>query len=585
MSMYGLVKIIVLCKNVEEIFITRPFLLKSLKGGILMVLYYKNKEKYIRNKDKLPKFKIDLFNGAILERSGCLTRRMWKAFFCLLFSTLFLTPNCFSAPRLHIIFSIYSPGYLGLLNGDDWKEKTITYLSKLWNKIKDDPEPSLLLSFEEEGAPAVEKGKGTSPQKIIEIAKGCEELGIDFFLQVAGPTPPLINISTCEEVFKSAPKHCKGIYLSEPLNAGFGWKYLTDLITFRNLCKKYNRKMVWAEHSRDGTQGMGWWGFSMGNVEGWEKMFSKDYADVIVPLHETNDPRVETLNMGACLGMWLGGLVREWGFSVQDWWWNDAGYGPIDTCPPDVIFRMCLEAASLGATYLEFEHMQMIWEWGTWSLARNYREGIKPFLELYKRGKIKIPQKDEILSFSGVAIKLLRQGNEIPLLDSCPWLKQTPEFYIPNYFYGEKDYRDGLVPNTPYGILVLFPTNASPPEERFPYILNCDGAQSYYEGKPFSPSATKSLILSLVEKKPMPLKVDNAYGILTKIGRKEFLIWLINSVEKEPAKSNVVFRLSLGLKKYLLYDRESGKLVGEGRENEKISIEISNYKLIEVRAK
>ncbi len=510
-------------------------------------------------------------------------KRYERVGFCFALSILlFLSPRL-SASQLHIIYSTYSPDYLGLLNGEDWKEKTLNYLSKLWSQIKDDPEPSLLLSLGEEGAPGVEKGN--PKQKIIEIARGCEELGIDFFIQVAGPTPPLLTPPTCEEVFKCAPKHCKGIYLSEPFNSGFGWKYLNDLISFRNLCKKYHRKMVWAEHSRDGTQGMGWWGFSMVNVEGWSKLFSKEYADVIVPLHETNDPRVETLNMATCLGMWLGGLAREWGFSVQDWWWNDAGYGPIDTCPANVIFRSCLESASLGATYLEFEHMQMIWEWGTWSLARIYKEGIKPFLELYKKGKIRIPQKEEILSFSRLAIKLLKQGNDIALLDSCPWEKQTPEHYIPNYFYEEKDFREGLIPKTPYGILVLFPTNVTPPKGKFSYVLDCDGAQTHYEGKPYSPSETKSLILSLVERKPLPLKIYDAYGVLTRIGKREYLLWIINSREKEPGKTNVSFRLSLGFKKYLLYDRESGKLIGEGKENEKIQVEVEDYRLIEVRGR
>ncbi len=502
---------------------------------------------------------------------------------------LFLIPLLFSLnglpnSQLHIIYSTYSPGYLGLLRGADWKERTIAYLSKLWSEIKDDPHPALLLAFREKGAPGAGEGDA-SPQQIIETAKGCEEKGINFFLQVAGPSPPLINLSTLEEVFKSAPRTCKGIYLSEPLNSGHGWHYIEALLAFRDLCKRYKRKMVWAEHSRDGTRGMGWWGFSMVDREGWAKLFNKDYSDVIVPLHETNDPRAEALNMGACLGMWLGGIAKEWGFSVQDWWWHDAGYGEIQTCPPDVIFRMCLQALSLGATYLQFEHMQMIWEWGTWSLAPIYKQGIKPFIELYNKGKIRIPAQGEILSFSPIALKLLKQGSNIELFESCPWQEGTPENYIPHYFYEEKKYQEGLIPETPYGILVLFPTNASIPWGRFAQVLGSDGSQIYYEKKSFPPSASRSLLLSLAEESSSPLRVEGAYGILTKMGEKNFLLWLINPREKEPPFLEVLLHISLGYKGYSLYDRETGELIGEVKDKERVSIPLTIYRLIEVKAK
>ncbi len=491
--------------------------------------------------------------------------------------------NGLTSSQLHLIYSIYSPGYLGLLKRADWKEATIDYLSRLWSQIKDDPNPALLLAFEEEGAPGVKKG-GSSSEQIVEIAKGCEERGINFFLQIAGPTPPLITLSTCEKVFKIAPRTCKGVYLSEPLNAGHGWNYLNDLISFRNLCREYKRKMVWAEHSRDGTKGMGWWGFSMVDTDGWAKLFNKDYSDVIVPLHETNDPRAETLNLGACLGMWLGGLAKEWGFSAQDWWWRDAGYGPIQTCPPDVIFRMCLQAASLGATYIQFEHMQMIWEWGTWSLAPIYKKGIKPFIELYRSGKIRIPSRDEILSFSPIAIKLLNQKG-LALFESAPWLKETPESYIPRYFYNERIYQDGLIPETPYGILVLFPTNASVPRGRFSHVLESDGSQIYYEGKSYSHPESRSLILSLAEKSPLPLKVGKAYGVLTRVSRGKFLLWLINSVEKEPPKVEISLRLFLGYKEYSLYDRETGEMIGKAKDGENVKIPLATYRLIEVHVR
>lgn len=272
--------------------------------------------------------------------------------------------------QIHMIYSIYDPKYLRILDKPNWREETKRYLVGMWDLVKDDPNPSFLIGLTEEGTAAAKDG--VPPEVIIGIAKICEENGVNFYLQLSGPTPPMLTIKTAEEIVQVAPNTLQGFYISEALNSGHGWHYLNVLIDFRNLCKKYNRKLVWAEHSRDGPRGFGWFGFALVNPKEWAAMFDPLYADVIVPLHETNDPRVEALNMGTCLGMWLGGLSEEWGFSVQDWYWHDAWGEPIETCPPDIIFRTCMMAASLGCTYFQFEHMQMIWEWGTWRLAPIY---------------------------------------------------------------------------------------------------------------------------------------------------------------------------------------------------------------------
>jgi len=512
--------------------------------------------------------------------------RIW-IFFLLIFLLNLETVSASS--EIHMIYSIYSPGYLKLLKGKDWKVNTSKYLTKIWRQIKEDPNPSLLISLVERGS-SFGKEKGIEGSKIIEIAKICEENGIHFYLSLTGPTPPRLTLSTAEKVFNLASNTCRGFYLSEPLSSGKGWKYFEELIKFRNLCKKYGRKMIWAEHSRDGPKGMGWWGFTLVNNKEWKKMFNKDYFDVIVPLHETNDPRVETINMGTCLGMWLGELFQDWGFSVQDWWWHDAGYGSISTCPPEIIFRMCLEAASLGCTYYQFEHPQMIWKWGTWELAPIYRDGIKPFIDLYKTGKIKIPERNEIFSLAPLAIRLT-SGKKCELFDSCPWNKYTPRYYIPNYFYNEKSYKEGLIPETKYGILCLFPFNVnfSLLKKRFKYILESDGSRIYYRNKSFSGESARELILSILskEKKHLPLQImtDKTYGVLTQISKNDYLIWLLNSVEKNPPQMVCKIKLNLGSDiNYSIYDRKTGEFIGSNGTGEFV-IPLENYRLLEVKIK
>lgn len=519
--------------------------------------------------------------------------RIWMFVFCallLLISCVKVRTTEASSRDINMIYAVYSPGYLGFLEGPDYDLWTIHYLMTLWNQIKDDPNPALELVLNEDRALASDPGggKGITSEMIVKIAQGCEEYGIQFYLFIAGPfSAPIVTLSTAEEVLKVAPSTCKGFYISETLNSGQGWNYWSELISFRNLCKEYGRKLVWSEHSRDGSRGMGWWGYALCNKEEWESMFSLDYADVIVPLHETNDPRVTMVNMGTCLGMWLGGLAEEWGFSSQDWWWNDAGYGPIETCPPELIYRMCLEAASLGSVYYQFEHMQMIWEWGSWSLAPIYKEGIRPFIELYKDGKIVIPDKQDILSLCPVALRLTEASrfSDFSILDSRPILENTPETYIPNYLYHEKQYVDGLIPETPFGILVCFPGNAdmgSLPD--FNKVLDSDGSGIFYEDEYLSPSETKQALLTLVKegKATMPLQVEGAYGVVTQLEQGRYLLWLLNSKEKYTKDMYANVRLSFPEGSlFSFHDRITGEMIGSTTQGE-MSITIENWRILEV---
>jgi len=73
------------------------------------------------------------------------------------------------------------------------------------------------------------------------------------------------------------------------------------------------KKVVWYEHGRDGSYGLGWWGWCMERPEIFAEVFDRRFREVLVPMHENNDLRSQMPNLGMVLGVWLQGLGREWG--------------------------------------------------------------------------------------------------------------------------------------------------------------------------------------------------------------------------------------------------------------------------------
>ena len=354
-----------------------------------------------------------------------------------------------------------------------------------------------------------------SSDEIIRLFRFCKQEGVHFHVLVYGPQGPKITLGTVQNILDVASDCCEGFEIGEVYNGrtfveadvpyaqGKEQESVEFLKSLIELAKEAGKKVFWTEHCHDGPGRyagrdddprwrVGWWGFALCDTDIFKEFFDGRYADTLVMTHETNDPRCLPINLMTVLGTWLSGGVSEWGFNLQSWFWNDARFGtrkiPEKTedfgetaflncqeCPPDLIFRQALEAVGLGAQYIQFAPDNMIWEQKSenrFELARQYREGIKPFFELLDKGIISPPAKDRIRSFSPLALRLTannpthvwRDGlfsSGDPMITPESKNLPTAEVYLPRYIYGEEKLYRGILLKTPYGIVPFLPPWAS----------------------------------------------------------------------------------------------------------------------------
>jgi len=281
-------------------------------------------------------------------------------------------------------------------------------------------------------------------ENILEIVGVFKKYEIPFWFAAYPPMGPAVNPSTLEAIFASAGELCRGIVFGESYNGGtlINPLYWSTALQYLKTVQKYGKKLVWIEHVHDGpitswpwhyAYGKGWWGLLLYD-DLFRKFFNAETADLVVPCTETNDPRGEVFNTMAVLGIWYSGFSNDWGVSVQDWFWHDMAtiYRNLNkpwslnllskmgltgrekteemlrAIPPNLVLRQLIAKASMGAKFFEFESAKMPIEVKGKEIvpARQFKEAIKPFAEMLESGIIKIPKKEEILTFSNLAFLL-----------------------------------------------------------------------------------------------------------------------------------------------------------------------------------
>ncbi len=293
----------------------------------------------------------------------------------------------------------------------------------------------------------------------LDLARTYEAMGIRFFVRTQ-------SIEVLDAIFKAAPRTCGGYCFGEAWNNDSFMKDPDFHLSVLEAARRQGKKVVWYEHGRDGSYGLGWGGWLLQHPDLFSKVFAPRFRDTLVPLHENNDPRAEMANLGLVLGVWLQGVSREWGASVQTWYWNDAGFGVCETCPPELITRMILEDLSLGATWIEIEPPSMFVDEDDSGLPRRTPQwaGIEEAYKLVAEGKARIPRQSDVASFCTMGFVLRPGKSDWSIFDPQPWLWPTPRSYAAKYLYGVQRYTDELIPVTRDGIAPLFTPDAPVPD-------------------------------------------------------------------------------------------------------------------------
>lgn len=325
-------------------------------------------------------------------------------------------------------------------------------VEELWKSIPEDIKPyTVMLIIISEKA----EGSENYIKKIEEVADRCEELKIPYAISnFCGEThfENRLPISYLEERFAKLHKYFYGLNGAELYNTIL-WRgelesnncqYLIDSI---KLAAKYGGYFFWTDTNRNYDNGM-----MVDWFENNELIYStfKQYNENIVMMNKESFGEPSTYSF--MQGLWLAGLIGNYGVS-SDWWhWTCNGYktlfGEYDkyadgnwdriaSYPENMYTQSMALVASRGATCFKAEAPNYSTSVAGESTA-GFQYSILPFYRDILNGDIHIPTREEVLENTNMAIV----GGE--------------NFITLNYNLKESN----LYPNSPYySIIPLLPKN------------------------------------------------------------------------------------------------------------------------------
>lgn len=290
----------------------------------------------------------------------------------------------------------------------------------------------------------------------------CENNNIPYVIQcITGEThmearPPLKYL---EDRFAKRHNSFLGLNASELYN-GVTWRgkaesdntrYIIDLL---KLCAKYGGYFVWTDTNLNYKNGM-----ILDWLEGNESFYSafKQYSKNICMLNQ--ESIADPTTYGLMQGLWLAGLIGNWGVA-SDWWhWKNDGnkslFGENDkyvgndweqifSYPENMYVQSMMLAVSRGATCFSQDSPTFAISYKGSPIA-GYQYAISPFWERLIDGRIAIPNATDIYAATGFAV--LGKQN----------------YNLKNYNFNESD----LYPaQGQSGVVPLLPSNLRSAERR-----------------------------------------------------------------------------------------------------------------------
>ncbi len=116
----------------------------------------------------------------------------------------------------------------------------------------------------------------------------------------------------------------------------FPTDYITSILNFSRV---HNLKVQWSE-----------WQVNYGAFQRIQSYIT-GYEDIVSVTFQTNSKEIEPFD-GFLL---TSGTFKQWGGSIQSWYWYDRGYGSEFDMPTSIFLEHTLWAKKLGAQILQFE--------------------------------------------------------------------------------------------------------------------------------------------------------------------------------------------------------------------------------------
>jgi hypothetical protein len=273
-------------------------------------------------------------------------------------------------------------------------------------------------------------------------------------------------------ILEAAPRFCGGFIVNEDIythKRKFG-PFIEQIEQILNILLRHGKKKLIMNEYMD------FWA-KVPTMPGIEKrLFNERYKDVLVPMYKSNRVLVPEQNIGMIIGLWKAGIVGQWGFCANDdlWKWEAIFMNP----PHDVLLRMEVMAASLGATYFRIEANREFIEQkgGQWVISEGAKRHRHLFHTLVTKGIVRpIDDPKEVL-ISPVMLQVNYDKSLWPQNDESAdvyWqnvygrprtalsyafpLQVVHEKYVLSDVYHLKHFYDGLFPETPFGFVGMVP--------------------------------------------------------------------------------------------------------------------------------
>ncbi len=449
----------------------------------------------------------------------------------------------------------------------------------------------------------VEVGRKPRKERLLQIAEACERNKVPIRFWIAHGCRPWIDIDTAEEILERAPNYCRGFNVGENF-AGRGFtdpkwqKFTLFLEQLLRVCKEHGVTLIMEEMFDS-------WVFIPVDKITFGRLFKPGYESVLVPMIRTNNAHCTELQMGAILGLWQAGLIREWGISSQNWnWtWDQQLFMPA-LCPDDLVLRMDIVAASLGATYFHVEgYFQPFYEYGPEGLIIHPRAKRHRALlyELMRKNLILPASFDQLVNLSPVAFRVIRgrkrdytynwyRGGQRAkgVFDFRFCMQTTSDYYAPSYLYGERHYFENIIPSTPYGFIRIFPetVETSGLKDVRDWVVT-DGTNVFKGKKPLPASQAREFIRRKFEKglSTLPFRSKGVFLSAQKWGDDDYLLYLVDPGYLRPLGVKAEVSVNLRGKTPLVEDWLTNETLEVRGGKFSVSIPPASFRILRVRAK
>ncbi len=407
------------------------------------------------------------------------------------------------------------------------------------------------------------EGKGNYSQSdILRFVSEMEQKNIPFYIRVAKNNNLHLSLQTVEKILITAPRSCRGFIVNESSYTRKGFDpFVTSIGKIMELLVKYGEKKLILDQHFD------FWFEIPSDDSIASRIFKPAFKNVLIPMYKTNRPHIPELNLGMIMGMWKSGVCSEWGYSAQEdvWKWESIFLSRSS----DVLLRMEVMAASLGATYFRIEgNGEFVKkEKGNYVLDPDSKKHRDFFHSMVRKGIIIPTDRSEQVLTSPVLFQKEFNPQQKPKASEghhAYWirkfaqrglfsyefpLKRVKDDYLPALWTGMDCYYEGLLPKTPYGFVSFVPqwVKHDPQTWASRFVVKENGSIMDSEGRKIPQGDEKKVILESLKKysNQLPFSADNVVLTINKSDDGNYLLYLIDPNQFNVRDINTKLRLNV----------------------------------------